>query len=70
MEFKEELKYLEEKWDGLASMVLNRAGGGVRCKTMSYHCYLKCIDELSKIIKEHPEVLETSVTGCYTQEIK
>ncbi|MHA1481819.1 MAG: hypothetical protein ACTSQA_00090 [Candidatus Heimdallarchaeaceae archaeon] len=58
MEFKEKLKYLEENYDGIASMAYYNAQGGVKCKTMSWNCYLSCIDQLIKKLKEFPELLE------------
>ena len=63
MKFEERLKYLEENYDGLASMVLQDVMGGVQCKTMSYqNCYLKCIDRLLEILKERPELLESTAS--------
>jgi len=57
MEFEEKLKYLEENYDGISSMAYYNAQGGVKCKTMSWFCYLSCIEELIKIFREHPEKL-------------
>lgn len=63
LSFDEQLKYLEENYDGVASLALYKATGGVRCKTMSYeNCYIKCTEELRKIFKEHPELLNKEIT--------
>lgn len=59
MNFEEQLEYLEENYDGIASLVLQRVTGGVQCKTMSYeNCYLKCIDELIFILNKRPELIK------------
>ena len=57
MTFEEKLKYLKENYDGIASMAYYNAQGGVKCKTMSWACYLSCVEELMKKIKEFPELL-------------
>ena len=58
MTFDEKMRYMEEKYNGIASMSYYKAQGGVKCKTMSWFCYLSCIKELLKIIKEHPGELD------------
>ena len=57
MTFEEKMKYMKENYDGIASIAFYQAQGGVKCKLMSWHSYLTCIDELVKIFIEHPELL-------------
>lgn len=75
MTFEEKMKYMEEKYDGIGSMAFYNAQGGVKCKTMSWGSYLTCIDELIKIFKEKPELLEKeinkfNVTGKFIEDMR
>ena len=58
MTFKEKLEHMKKNYDGIGSIAFYQAQGGVKCKVMSWYSYLSCIDELMKIIKEHPEILK------------
>ncbi len=62
MSFEERLKHMKENYDGIGSIAFYQAQGGVKCKTMSWDCYLSCIDELIKIFKERPEIFNDGFT--------
>ena len=65
MTFDEKMRYMEDKYNGIASMAYCNAQGRVKCKTMSWFCYLSCIEELLKIIKEHPGELDKAFLQDY-----
>ena len=48
---KEAEEYILENYDGLYSLAFAEATGGMKCKSMSWDIYKKCVDKFVERIK-------------------
>lgn len=67
--FEEKMKYVEENYDGIGSLAFYHAQGGMKCKFMSWGAYLTCIEELIKMFKERPELLNEHNSNDKRREV-